>query len=71
MHKRLIVAGIVLVLAGLIFKFAPSLIIWFGNLPGDIKYQKGNTKVFIPITSMLLISIVISIVLRLIRRFYQ
>jgi len=71
MYKILIVIGILLILAGLIFKFAPFLINWFGNLPGDIKYEKGNTKVFFPITSMLLISAVISIVLRLIRRFYQ
>jgi len=71
MYKILIVIGILLILAGLIFKFAPFLINWFGNLPGDIKYEKGNTKVFFPITSMLLISVVISIVLRLIRRFNQ
>ena len=70
MYKVLIFIGILLILAGLIFKFAPSLINWFGNLPGDIKYDKGNTKVFFPITSMLLISIVISILLRIIRRFY-
>ena len=70
MYKILIVIGILLILAGLILKFSPSLINWLGNLPGDIKYEKGNTKVFFPITSMLLISVVISIVLRLIRRFY-
>lgn len=71
MYKTLIIVGVMLVLAGLIFKFAPSLLTWFGNLPGDIKYVKGNTKVFFPITSMLLVSVVISIVLRLIRRFYS
>lgn len=70
MYKILIAIGILLILAGLILKFAPSLINWFGNLPGDIKYENGNTKVFFPIASMLLISVVISIVLRLIRRFY-
>jgi hypothetical protein len=71
MYKILIIVGVLLVLAGLIFKFAPTLLNWFGNLPGDIKYVKGNTKVFFPITSMLLVSVVISIVLRLIRRFYS
>lgn len=71
MYKILIIVGALLVLAGLIFKFAPSLLNWFGNLPGDINYVKGNSKVFIPITSMLLVSVVISIVLRLIRRFFS
>jgi len=71
MYKILIIVGVLLVLAGLIFKFAPTLLNWFGNLPGDIKYVKGNTKFFFPITSMLLVSVVISIVLRLIRRFYS
>jgi phosphotransferase system glucose/maltose/N-acetylglucosamine-specific IIC component len=41
---------------------------WLGRLPGDIRFTSGNTKVFIPITSMLILSVVLSLVLSLIRR---
>ena len=43
---------------------------WFGHLPGDIRIEKENVKVFFPITSMILISIVLTLVLNLVRRFF-
>jgi Protein of unknown function (DUF2905) len=52
--------GIVLLLAGLLW---PVLIkLPFGRLPGDIIIDKPNFKIYIPITTMLLISIFLSIV---------
>ena len=45
-----------------------GLLSWFGRLPGDLRLGGGGTRVFIPITSMLLISLVLSVVLTLIRR---
>ena len=41
---------------------------WFGRLPGDIRIERGNTPVYIPLVSMLLVSVVVSIVLSLFRR---
>ena len=41
---------------------------WLGRLPGDIRITSGNTKVFIPITTMVIISLVATLVLSLIRR---
>ena len=60
----MIIIGIVVVLAGVILQFAPQLLSWFGKLPGDIKYEKGNTKFFFPITTMIIVSIVLSLLLR-------
>lgn len=37
----------------------------FGRLPGDIRYSGRNTKVFVPLTSMLLLSIFLSLLLTL------
>lgn len=54
-----IIAGIVLVLTGVAYKF--GLLNWFGNLPGDIKYEGENTKFYFPIVTMLVISIVLSL----------
>jgi hypothetical protein len=58
----------VIVAIGLIVHFAPWMFNWFGKLPGDINYETEQTRVFIPITSMLLISIVVSLLLYLLRR---
>jgi Protein of unknown function (DUF2905) len=46
---------------------------WFklGRLPGDIVYEKDNTKVFVPITSMIVVSLAISlgfVLLRVLKR---
>ncbi len=41
---------------------------WFGRLPGDIRFQGGRTRVFMPITSMIILSVVLSLVLALFRR---
>lgn len=42
---------------------------WFGRLPGDIRYESGSTRIFVPLTSMVLLSILLTVILNLIRRF--
>ena len=61
MGKILIVVGLVAVLVGLLIQFAPQALSWFGKLPGDIRYEKGNMKFFFPITTMILLSVGISL----------
>ena len=58
--------GFAFIVVGIAYKY--GLLGRFGNLPGDIKYKGENTFVFIPITSMLLISVVLSLILRLFNR---
>ena len=65
MGKFLIVVGIISVIAGLVLQFAPQTFSWFGKLPGDIRYEKGNLKFFFPITTMILLSLGISLLLKL------
>jgi len=67
MARWFIIAGIILIAIGLILWLAPGLFSWFGKLPGDIRIEKENTRVFIPITSMLLISIILTLLINLIR----
>ncbi len=43
---------------------------WFGNLPGDVRVQRENMHLYIPIVSMLLISILFSVLSYVIRRFF-
>lgn len=41
---------------------------WFGSLPGDLRWEGGRTRVYVPITSMILLSVVLSVVLWVVRR---
>ena len=68
MAKWLIVAGIILLLVGVGLQIAPWLFAWFGKLPGDINVESGSVKIFIPITSMLLLSIALTLLLNLLNR---
>jgi hypothetical protein len=68
MGRWLIIAGIILVALGSLVHFAPWLFTWFGRLPGDIRTESEHGKIFIPITSMLIVSVVLSALLSLLRR---
>lgn len=41
---------------------------WFGRLPGDLRIESGNTRVYLPITTMILVSVLASVILAIIRR---
>lgn len=56
------VAGAALLVLGVLVRFLPGLFTWFGNLPGDLRIESEGSRVFIPITSMVLVSITLSIV---------
>jgi hypothetical protein len=63
--KLLATIGVALVALGLIISYAPWLISWFGKLPGDIRIEDENKWVFIPITSMFVVSIILTIIVNL------
>lgn len=64
----LIWVGVAVAVVGAILRWAPWLLSWFGNLPGDIRHEGRNSRVFIPITSMIVVSIALSVLLSLFRR---
>ena len=43
---------------------------WFGRLPGDIRFGSERTRVYLPLTSMLLVSLAISLIAYLLRRLF-
>lgn len=59
--KILVFIGLILVIAGLAVTYAPWLVNWFGKLPGDIYIKGEKGTVFIPITSMIIVSVVVSL----------
>jgi len=68
MGRLIILLGIILIAVGLMLQYAPWLINWFGRLPGDIRIDNEKTKIFIPITSMILVSLILSIIMRIFRK---
>ena len=67
MGKWMIVIGLILVVAGAIVYFFHDKLHWIGNLPGDIRIERDNFRFYFPITTMLLLSLLINIVIRLFR----
>ncbi len=68
MARWLMMLGALLLVVGALLHFAPWSLNWFGKLPGDIRIETGSGKVFIPVTSMLIISVVLTVVVNLFRR---
>ena len=68
MGKLLVVTGAVLLVVGAVLIYAPWLLGWFGKLPGDISYRTGNTRIYIPITSMIVVSLLFTLLFTLFRR---
>ena len=58
--------GVVLVVVGLAIHY--GALSWFGRLPGDVRYEGEGTKVFVPITSMILASVLLTLLVNLLRR---
>lgn len=68
MPRWLIIAGLILIVLGLVMQFAPGLLGWFGRLPGDINVGTERSRVFVPITSMVVVSILLTILINLFQR---
>ena len=64
----LLLLGGVIVLAGLVIYFFHDKLHWIGHLPGDIRIERENFRLYIPITTMLVFSAVLSIVVYLVRK---
>ncbi|RKI66704.1 DUF2905 domain-containing protein [Corallococcus sp. AB049A] len=64
----LMVAGLGLAVVGLLVW--AGAFSWFGRLPGDIRVESGNTRVYAPLASMFLISVLLSLGAWGVRRFF-
>jgi Protein of unknown function (DUF2905) len=66
MARWLIILGVVLVVVGLLWPWLSRL--GLGRLPGDIVIERENFRLYIPITTSILISLVLSLILWLLNR---
>ena len=66
MQKMLILLGLVFLVVGLLWPWLGKFPI--GRLPGDIVIDRPNLKIYLPITTMIIISVIISIVSRFFKK---
>ncbi|WP_264765397.1 DUF2905 domain-containing protein [Psychrobacter sanguinis] len=68
MGKVFITIGLIIVIIGIVLTLFPNALSWFGKLPGDIRYESGNTRIYFPIVTMIVVSVVLSLLLSIFRR---
>ena len=68
--KILITIGVILIVAGLVIWFAGNKLHWIGNLPGDIRIEKENVKFYFPITTMILLSVLFTLIIWIYKKFF-
>jgi hypothetical protein len=68
--KYIIIAGVLIVLTGLLIYFFHDKLNWIGRLPGDIRIERENFRFYFPITTMIIFSLVITIIIQLLKRIF-
>ena len=68
--KLIIFIGLLIVIAGIILYFVGDKLHWLGHLPGDIRVEKENFSFYMPITTMILLSVVVSALIRIYKHFF-
>ncbi len=58
--------GALLILIGVVVRYGGFA--WFGRLPGDIHVETGSTRVYVPLVSMILVSVALTLLLNLVLR---
>jgi len=68
--KWIIGIGVIIILVGIIIYFFSDKLNWIGRLPGDIRIEKENFRFYFPIVTMILFSLVATLIIWLIRKFF-
>jgi hypothetical protein len=64
----IVVAGVAVVVVGLLVWAGAFR--WFGRLPGDIRHEGDGLRIYVPLVSMLVVSVVLTVVISLVRRLW-
>lgn len=69
--KLLIGAGAVLIAAGLLAWALQGKLNWLGRLPGDIRIERENFRFYFPLTTMILLSVLLNLIIWAVRRLWS
>ncbi|MGN6196100.1 MAG: DUF2905 domain-containing protein [Ginsengibacter sp.] len=67
--KYILIAGVIIVIAGILIYFFHDYFKWIGKLPGDIRVEKENFKFYFPLATMIIVSLVLTILINIFKRF--
>jgi len=68
--KYILVAGVIIVAAGILIYFFHDYLKWIGRLPGDIRIEKQNFRLYFPLTTMIIFSLLLTIIIQIFKRFF-
>jgi len=66
--KYIIVAGVMIILLGVVIYFFHDKLTWIGRLPGDIRIERENFRFYFPITTMVIFSLAVTIIIQIVKR---
>ncbi len=69
--KNMIFIGLIIIVIGIVLTFSDKLPFSLGKLPGDIIYKKENSTFYFPITTSIIISIILSLLFALFGKFFR
>ena len=68
--KYILIAGIVIVVFGILVYFFHDYFKWIGRLPGDIRVEKENFRFYFPLATMIIFSLLLTILVNIFKRFF-
>jgi uncharacterized membrane protein len=68
--KWIIIIGILIIIVGILIYFFHDKLNWLGKIPGDIRIEKENFRFYFPITTMIIISIVLTLLINIFKKFF-
>lgn len=66
--KYIIILGVAVILVGVAVYFLHDKLHWIGRLPGDIRIERENSRFYFPITTMILLSVLLNVIIVLVRK---
>ena len=67
--KYILLIGLGVIVIGALIYFFHDKLHWIGRLPGDIRVEKENFRFYFPITTMIILSIIVTVLIRVARKF--
>lgn len=69
--RILIIIGLTIAFSGVMLMLAVRVFPWLGNLPGDFRFEGRNVRIYFPLATMILISILGTILLNIVIRIFR
>ena len=66
--KYILIAGIFIVLVGIVIYFFHDYLKWIGKLPGDIRIERGNFRFYFPLATMIVVSLLITLLINIFKK---